>query len=159
MIEDANPFRSPRTLEEQTADHWSVAGTVFFAINFAVAAFLLVICIVAVVQAETPYAFLGGIMLLPAVTVAAIMEWVAWYRRKYALEKILGGLCFGVGALAMFGVVANVAEALQTSWPDGFEWFVGIGLTIAWYFVICGAWRVWHSVTIARRLAIRGRSE
>lgn len=133
-------------------DHRSVVGSMFFAINIIVAASVIFISVVAVVQAETPYSFLGGILVLPPAACAAIIEWVAWYRRKHALERVLGALCFGVGALAAFGVIANVVEALEDTWPEGFEWFVGIGLAIASYFVTCGGWRVWHSVTVARKL-------
>jgi hypothetical protein len=157
VVVETNPYRSPGATRDHIADHRSIVGTMFFAINFVFAVFIIFISVVAVVQSETPYSLLGGIMLLPVAAGVAIIEWVAWYRRKHALERFLGGLCFGVGALAAFGVIANVAEALNNTWPDGFEWFVGVGLAIASYFVACGAWRIWHSVIFARKLGGQGR--
>ncbi|NLX57092.1 MAG: hypothetical protein GXY58_18440 [Planctomycetaceae bacterium] len=145
-LDSDNPYLPPNVMQKPMADHRSVVGTVFFAINIIVAAFLIFISVVAVVLPESPYSFLGGIMLLPPAACAAIMEWVAWYRRGHVLERVLGGLCLGVAALVAFGVISGVAEALQDTWPEGFEWFVGIGLAITSYFVACGAWRVSHSV-------------
>ena len=118
--------------------------TVFFVINFTGAILFMMMCVVAVGQAASPFSFLGGIISFPPAAAFAIAEWVAWYRRRLAVEKVLGGVCLALCALSAFGVVANVAEALQSSWPSGFEWFVVIGLAIASYFGICGVCRLWR---------------
>ena len=118
--------------------------TLFFIINFTGAILFMMACVVAVGQAASPFSFLGGIMFFPPAATFAIAEWVAWYRRRYVLEKVLGGLCLGLCAFSAFGVVVNVGEALLSSWPSGFEWFVVIGLAIASYFGVCGVYRLWY---------------
>ena len=101
--------------------------TIFFVTNFTVAVLLVIACILALVQPDSAYSFLGGLMLLPPAAGAAISEWLVWYRCQYTLEKVLGGLCVAFGALNLFGVITSPpVEALQTSWPEDFEWLLGI---------------------------------
>jgi len=117
--------------------------TLFFIINLTVARLFMMMCVAAVGQAASPFSFLAGIMFFPPATAFAIAEWVAWYRHQFAVGKVLGGVCLGLCAFSAFAVVANVIEALQSSWPSGFQWFVVIGSAIALYFGICGVRRLW----------------
>ncbi len=147
-----NPYQPPEASTGRRVDSrntQSIARTVFFVGNCAVAVLFMIACIVAVAQSTSPYSFLGGILFFPVAAGAAITEWRVWHRRKHTLEKVLGGLCVGVSALTMFGVIANVAEALQSSRPNGFEWFVMMGIIVACYFGACGVWRIWFSKSIA----------
>ena len=116
----------------------------FFIINFLGATTLMVLGAAAVGQAASPGSFLGGIMISPVAAAFAVAEWAAWHGRRVEVERVLGVACLFLCALSVFGVVTNVAEALQSSWPGDFVWVVVIGMPIASYFGICGVLRVWR---------------
>jgi hypothetical protein len=117
--------------------------TLFFIVNFSGAILVTMMCIVSIGVAESPYSFLGGIMLFPFAVAFAIAEWAAWYRRRPEVEKLLGVFYLCLCGFSAFAVAGNVAKALQASWSGDSDWLVVIGFVIASYFGICGGWRVW----------------
>ena len=119
----------------------------FFAINFGVAELFVVACMMCIMLpfygSGTLFSFLGGLFFLVPCGVFAFLEWLAYFHRRRTLEFGLGIVCLAIGGFAVFGVVVTVAEALQTSWPEDFEWAVVIGSAIAAYFTACGTYRLW----------------
>jgi hypothetical protein len=121
--------------------------TLFFVVNFGAGILAANGCIISLVSAfyeGASFATLGGLFFLAPSMVFARSEWLAFYRRDEVRERRLGWTCLGLAGLAAFGLAANVAEGLSSSWPSGFGWFVACGLAITAYLVGCGVSRVWR---------------
>jgi hypothetical protein len=87
---------------------------------------------------------LGMIMASPAIVVA-VAEWLLFTRRIPRLERPLGVLAGLVGALALFALVVNAAEAAVKGGSPGVWFWLGFGTTclaIAAY----GFWCCWLRV-------------
>ncbi len=114
----------------------------FFVTNFALAVFLMAASVASIGATASPGSFLGGILMFPLAGALAVAEWRAWYRKRRDVERTLGKACLVIAGLAIFGLVANVGEALQKGWVDGLGWFVLVGSCVAGHFVGCGLWRI-----------------
>jgi hypothetical protein len=93
----------------------------------------------------SPGAFLGGLVFLAPAIAFVAAEWMAFYRKRRGIERILGFTMLGLTAFALFGVVANVAEAITSDDDvpvDFLLWFISIGLSIFLYFGLCGLFRI-----------------
>lgn len=117
-------------------------STFFFTINFGLAVLFLAGCTYCIGAMESPGSFLGGVAFFAPAAAFATAEWIGWYHARIDVVRVLAVLCLVLGGFFVFGVVANAAEALQSGWPAGFEWFVVIGLGLASYFICCGIFRL-----------------
>jgi hypothetical protein len=96
---------------------------------------------------------LGGVMASPAVAVA-LAEWLLFARRVPRLERPLGILAALVGALALFALVANAAEAAVKGGAPGLLFWLGFGsgcLAVAVYGFCCGWLRVRRQTLVQAR--------
>lgn len=128
------------------APRWSrMARFVFFFINFWLAVLLTLMSIVSVAVMENPSAFLGGITMLAPTGAYATAEWFGYYRNRTSLERPLGIVNLCAAGFVMFGLIANIGEALMSEEPPSTEFLVGfavIGLAIAGYLTACGLFRL-----------------
>ena len=127
-----------------------LARTLFFVINFLLGALLFASCVVWIIEwffGGHPTLFLGGLALIIPTFMFTITEWLAFYRRRRQIERILAVVMLGLSGFTVFGVAVNVGEAIYHGGqiPDGFEWFIVIGLGMAVYFLMCGACRLWST--------------
>jgi len=96
---------------------------------------------------------LGGVIASPAVAVA-VAEWLLFARRMQRLERPLGILAALVGALALFALIANAAEAaVKGIAPGVWFWlgFAGVCLAIVAYGFWCGWLRVRRQTLVQAR--------
>jgi hypothetical protein len=119
---------------------------IFFGVNVAVCLGWIVLTIQFVNGSElSVFAFLfGAIMAAPAVAVG-VAEWLLFARHATRLERPLGILAGFIGALSLFGFVANAGEAVVKGESAGVLFWLGFGgicLTIAAY----GFWCCWLRV-------------
>jgi hypothetical protein len=123
--------------------------TIFFAINFAAAIFVAIMCVVsageALVGGGSPFAFLGGVGLVGPAIAFGVAEWVLYVRSNRTLELPLGIVCGLIGGFAVFAFAANAAEAAVKGGTPGAKFWIPFGTAcfgIAVYSLWCGWLRV-----------------
>jgi len=123
----------------------TVGDVAFFWINFAVSVGLVVLGAFAIVQSESPGAYLGGWMFLVVGTCYAVMELRAMSRRDPKRQRRLGILNLGGAGLAAFGFASNVGEAIVYGDSNPLKFwliFAAICGTIIAYLTFCGVYRI-----------------
>lgn len=116
--------------------------------------------------AESGVGYLGALASVPMLLTFGIVTFLSVERHNLLATSMAVALNFGTAALTMFGVVANVGEALQQGEDVDFQFVIGlvvIGFGIAAYFSVSGlafllwAWRLDAAVKAkgrdARRIA------
>lgn len=110
-----------------------------FVTNFSMARLFLMACVYSIGAMETPGSFFGGIAFFAPAAAIARAEWIAWYRKRFDVLRPLAVCYLVFSALAMFGIISNVAAAVYVGWSlEGIGWFIAIGLLIAIYLGGCG---------------------
>ena len=141
-----NPYQSPAAATNAHSPvRYSVPRVLFFLLNFTVAVFLFISCVIVVAVPTTPFSFLGGIVGFCPILAYGICEWLAFYRRRVSIERKLGYANLGCAAFVGFGVVTNIGEALMADAPPGFLfffWFLLIACAIIAYLVASGLCRL-----------------
>jgi hypothetical protein len=61
---------------------------------------------------KSPGSFFGGIFGFLPILIYAIADWLAWYRNRPSVERILAYANLGCAAFLTVGVVTNVGEAV-----------------------------------------------
>ena len=133
----------------------STVRAAFFAVNFAAGVLFCAASLLGIVQCSggvgSFFGFLGGVIMLGPSAALAVAEWVAFYRNNRHVERVLGWAMFGLAAFTVFGIVANVCEAMLPPKPDRHAasielivWFIAIGVIIVTYFGCCGFYRLRH---------------
>lgn len=145
-----NPYEPPRsgTVDDHLRS-FSFARFAFFAVNFvfsvSVAIWSLVTIVAAAFGGGSPTELLGSILFLTPFSLFSFAEWVAFYRKRGRIERRLGFVMLGCAGFVLFGVAANVWEAIASRSENLREflvWFVGIGMATCAYCASCGAYRV-----------------
>jgi len=120
---------------------------IFFAINFA-ACLGWVALSAHFIATDADWsvftAVIGAILASPGIAVA-VAEWLLFARRVPRLERPLGVVAGLAGALGLFALIANAAEALGKGGSSGaffWLWFGNICLVISAY----GFWCCWLRV-------------
>jgi hypothetical protein len=105
---------------------------IFFAVNVAACVGWIVLTAQFIGESGLGlFAFLiGAIMAAPAVAVG-IAEWLLFMRRVTRLERPLGVLGGLVGALSLFGFVANAGEAAMKGGSPGVLFWLGFGASVS----------------------------
>ena len=130
-------------MSKLTAGSKASVRHVFFLINFAGSVLFFFASVISILAVQTPGSFLGGLAFFVPAGAFATAEWIAWFRKRRTVERMLGWLCLALAAFAAFGVVANAAEATTRGrWPRGFGSFLSVGVLVAAYFVTCGIYRL-----------------
>ncbi|TWT34487.1 hypothetical protein [Blastopirellula retiformator] len=143
---EESPFASAQVVATSAVSARSrTLDTLVFVVNFSVAILVLASCIISVVVASNPFAFLGGlIVILPAVGYAAL-EWCCWYRRRHWLSAPLGAMNLAGALFFLFGLAANFAEMLTARDPVDASLLIFVGLA-------CGLPAIYLGITGWRRL-------
>ena len=117
----------------------------FAFINFALAVFLAISCVIAVAAPESPFQLIGGLMFAAPVACYAFCEWLVLFRGNASVERRLAFANLAGGGFVAFGVIANVVEARRADEPPSaqfFFWFTLIGVTITSYLVVSSWYRL-----------------
>ena len=125
----------------------NVAAFLFFLINFCIAILWIYMILYEAGILGCHYnpiaIIIVGVFASPF-AVYAIAEWGAFFRRNARIERKLGWVNLGCGALVIFGFISNLGEALM-------EWHLNlIGLAIIFcillpvgsYLLACGLFRL-----------------
>jgi hypothetical protein len=116
----------------------------FFAINFAIAAWLSCALVAEFVASDSPIAY-AGIIFAVCPFAYGSAELLAFIRADYAAERWLGILNMWSAAFATFALITNVGEGLRygpawsvQSWCE----FVAVFGVIIAYLTACGLYRL-----------------
>jgi len=145
-----NPYQPPSVrMSNNEPLFFSTAKVFFFIVNFSCALVVVVWSATTIVRAilgrDSPAELLVSIFLIGPSCSFCLAEWVAYYRDKRSAEQKLGFLMLGLAALTLFGVVANIYEAITTEMERLHEFvacFGGIGISICLYCALCGLFRL-----------------
>jgi hypothetical protein len=118
----------------------------FYIVNFSLGTFFLLGCLGTIVVFLFGYAnprvLLASLVFLPFPAGLVLLEWLGFRRNIESMDVATGVVCLAVAAFAVFGVIANVGEAIISDWLRGFGWFVAGGIAVAGYFALCGTLRI-----------------
>jgi hypothetical protein len=129
---------------------------IFFGVNFAACLGWIVLSALFIAtesDRSLVAVVLGALMASPGVAIA-IAEWLLFARRVPRLERPLGVLAALVGALALFALIANAAEAAVKGGAPGVLFWLGFAsacLAIAAYGFWCGWLRVRRQTFVEAR--------
>jgi hypothetical protein len=107
-------------------------------------------------SSASPYAFFGALALWPLLLAFGVVVWRSAFAKSKPATDVATVLYFVGAALTVFGVVANVGEAIaDETQPDTafIVWFVVVGLLVAAYATFSG----FLSLRWGRRLQAEGR--
>jgi hypothetical protein len=162
-MDESNPYAAPSTTVEPPVPRGRVkpplllVGNSFVVLALTAAFVALSIPIIAFPsQANSPFAFLGAILLTPIEISFGIVVYLSVFRRS-ATATSIATACYFIGAgFTLFGVVTNVGEALLQGEPLDVTFlvvFVGIGAGIAAYSTFCGllSWKWGRRLRVAVR--------
>ena len=126
---DHNPYQSPRSLASTGGSQPGWWRWALFAINFSLASLLGINCILVAFSPENHFGTIFvSIFSIPFFCYAAA-EWSATVKGKRHVERRLGKANLACAALLVFGLVANISEAvIEQKWPDAevLFWIVAI---------------------------------
>ncbi|PHR90409.1 MAG: hypothetical protein COA78_35405 [Blastopirellula sp.] len=124
-----------------TKSEFNLIRFAIFVLNFAVSAFVVILCIVESVE----YDPVPNLICSVPFTIYALCEWIAVYRKDRVIERRLGWANLAFAAFVGFGLVTNVGEALMFD-PDldviFLAWFALIGTTLVTYLAFSGWMRL-----------------
>lgn len=118
---------------------------VFCAVNFCAGAFVSLSALASIVSMESPYSFLGGIVLVGPCILYCAAEGMVWRRKRSSTERLLAYANLASAAFLMIGVVTTIGEFMTSD--DPIPWgflltFSAIGIGLSAYVAVCGFMRL-----------------
>lgn len=98
----------------------------------------------------SPFAFLGGFVIVPICSLVLLYEWRATIRKHQESLHGLGVLALVFAGFVLFGYVSNIAEAISEGAElDGEFWF--------WFSLIAGLLSIYSLLTGIYRVRLSNR--
>ena len=88
-------------------------------------------CVPELLYPQTPFSFLGGVMIVPFCLVAAAAQFLAAFRGSAGAARVVTNCCFIVAGFCALAVVTSAAELMHATGPNP--------PGIAWMFVLFAA--------------------